>query len=75
MLIKYNTSETGERIQVLRCAKYNYPAAIYNHAAAEYTHPATTCIHPTTSDHNYISGCFDLQWQATSDTQVYLLVQ
>ena len=75
LLIKYDTSETSKRIQVLRCTKCNYPATIYNHAAAEYIRPAATCIHPATSDRNYISGCFDLQWWATSDTQVYLLVQ
>ena len=65
----------GKRIQVLRCAKYNYPAAMYNRAATEYTHPAAICIHPTTSDRNYIPGCLDLQWRTTSDTWVYLLVQ
>ena len=75
MLIKYNTSEMSKRIQVQRCAKCNYPTAIYNCATAKYIRPATTCNHPATSDRNYISGCFDLQWRATSDTQVYLLVQ
>ena len=61
MVIKYNTLEMSKRIQVLRCTKRNYPAAIYNRAATKYIRPTTTCIHPAASDRIYISGCFDLQ--------------
>ena len=70
MVTKYNT--------MIRDGQKNTSAntyAKYNHAAAEYIHPATKYIRPTTSDCNYILGCFDLQWQTTSDARVYLLVQ
>ena len=65
-----------------RYTKYIHPTVIYRYAAAEYTHCAATYIHYAATyihiaahRHNYIQGCFNLQWRATSDTQVYLLVQ
>ena len=77
MVTKYNTmiGDGQKNPSANMCAKYNYPTTIYNRATAKYNHPAAKYIHPTASDHNYIPGCLDLQWQTTSDAQVYLLVQ
>ena len=60
MVMKYNTSEMGKRIQVLRCTKYNYPTAIYNRAAADTPIPpqyVSIPPHPTTIIYRDASTC------------------
>ena len=77
MVTKYNTMirDRQKNTSANTCAKYNRAAAKYNRAAAEYIHPTAKYIRPTASNHNYIPGCFDLQWWNTPDARVYLLVQ
>ena len=77
MVTKYNTmiGDGQKNTSANTCTKYNYPAAIYNRATTKYNCPTAKCNHLTASNHNYISGCLDLQWRTTSDARVYLLEQ
>ena len=55
-----------------RYEKCDHPVAIYNYAAAEYICSTAIYIQLTAPHHNYIPGCFNLQWRATSNTRAYI---